>query len=150
MSHAPATPSKSRAEAGVLTVFSTEKSALASGNMRSSLNEPSPASTYGETTAGDSIPATPQDTGDQGTYLTFLGFMLPLLHACSSTVLLFDLLSVYFVSWLSCAFCLQVFSILQWTVPLLPHLCVCAMTVACSDFGKINPRPWSTPCALSH
>ena len=34
--------------------------------MRSSLHEPSPASTYGETIAGDSIPATPQDVIGHG------------------------------------------------------------------------------------
>ncbi|KAI4171137.1 MAG: hypothetical protein LQ343_004473 [Gyalolechia ehrenbergii] len=61
MSQSPATPNKPSGEAGKTAVSSTEKPALGSRAVRSSLHEPSPASTYGETNAGDSIPATPQD-----------------------------------------------------------------------------------------
>ncbi|KAL8733622.1 MAG: hypothetical protein Q9166_002032 [cf. Caloplaca sp. 2 TL-2023] len=60
MSQSPATPNKLSAE---VTSASTVGPTAASGIMRSSLHEPSPASTYGETSAGDSIPATPQDVG---------------------------------------------------------------------------------------
>lgn len=41
------------------------------------MHEPSPASTYGETAAGDSIPATPQADGDHGKCLfLFLSLLL--------------------------------------------------------------------------
>lgn len=41
------------------------------------MHEPSPASTYGETAAGDSIPATPQADGGHGKFLLlFLGLLL--------------------------------------------------------------------------
>ncbi|KAI4087486.1 MAG: hypothetical protein LQ344_006747 [Seirophora lacunosa] len=66
MSHSPATPSKPIDKFAKLTTSPTEKSNVASRIMRSSLHEPSPASTYGETNAGDSIPATPQDFNDHG------------------------------------------------------------------------------------
>lgn len=67
MSQSPATPNKPSGEAGKTAVSSTEKPALGSRAVRSSLHEPSPASTYGETNAGDSIPATPQDVDGHGT-----------------------------------------------------------------------------------
>ncbi|KAL8691632.1 MAG: hypothetical protein Q9218_003187 [Villophora microphyllina] len=60
MSHSPATPSKSVAEAGKSFAPSTKDFTSALGTLHSSLHEPSPASTYGETAAGDSIPTTPQ------------------------------------------------------------------------------------------
>ncbi|KAI4168588.1 MAG: hypothetical protein LQ348_007461, partial [Seirophora lacunosa] len=60
------TPSKPIDKFAKLTTSPTEKSNVASRIMRSSLHEPSPASTYGETNAGDSIPATPQDFNDHG------------------------------------------------------------------------------------
>ncbi|KAL8991495.1 MAG: hypothetical protein Q9177_000119 [Variospora cf. flavescens] len=66
MSHSPATPSKPIGTFANLTASPTEKSNVASRIMRPSLHEPSPASTYGETNAGDSIPATPQDMNDHG------------------------------------------------------------------------------------
>ncbi|KAI4264603.1 MAG: hypothetical protein L6R38_001641 [Xanthoria sp. 2 TBL-2021] len=61
MSQSPATPHKLNAEAASSALASTHEPSSTSGLMRSSLHEPSPASTYGETTAGDSVPATPQD-----------------------------------------------------------------------------------------
>lgn len=66
MSQSPATPNKPSDEAGKTALSSTEKPFLGSRVVRSSLHEPSPASTYGETTVGDSIPATPQDVGSHG------------------------------------------------------------------------------------
>ncbi|KAL8942420.1 MAG: hypothetical protein Q9216_001684 [Gyalolechia sp. 2 TL-2023] len=71
MSQSPATPNKPSSQVGQTTGSSTQKPALGSWVNRSSLHEPSPASTYGETTAGDSIPATPQDVDghDQGAAL---------------------------------------------------------------------------------
>ncbi|KAL9014866.1 MAG: hypothetical protein Q9173_000503, partial [Seirophora scorigena] len=66
MSHSPATPSKPIGKFAKLTASPTEKSNVASRIMRSSMHEPSPASTYGETNAGSSIPATPQDFNDHG------------------------------------------------------------------------------------
>ncbi|KAL8647627.1 MAG: hypothetical protein Q9210_005449 [Variospora velana] len=66
MSHSPATPSKPIGTFANLTASPTETSNVASRIMRPSLHEPSPASTYGETNAGDSIPATPQDLNDHG------------------------------------------------------------------------------------
>ncbi|KAL8818781.1 MAG: hypothetical protein Q9223_002660 [Gallowayella weberi] len=60
MLHSPATPNKLSAEVGNTSLASTREPTSAS-IMCSSLHEPSPASTYGETNAGDSIPATPQD-----------------------------------------------------------------------------------------
>ncbi|KAL8807369.1 MAG: hypothetical protein Q9182_000708 [Xanthomendoza sp. 2 TL-2023] len=59
----PATPNKLSAEVGKPSLASTREPTSAS-IMCSSLHEPSPASTYGETNAGDSIPATPQDAGN--------------------------------------------------------------------------------------
>ncbi|KAI4110648.1 MAG: hypothetical protein LQ339_001224 [Xanthoria mediterranea] len=61
MSQSPATPNKLDAEAASSTLASTHEPSSASRLMRSSIQEPSPASTYGETNAGDSVPATPQD-----------------------------------------------------------------------------------------
>ncbi|KAL8675259.1 MAG: hypothetical protein Q9168_000380 [Polycauliona sp. 1 TL-2023] len=61
MSHSPATPNKPNTEAAIVSLASTHEPSSAPRMMPSSLHEPSPASTYGETTAGDSVPATPQD-----------------------------------------------------------------------------------------
>ncbi|KAL8661369.1 MAG: hypothetical protein Q9202_005671 [Teloschistes flavicans] len=64
MSHSPATPNKPTAEAGNPFVSSMKEFTSALAKLQSSMHEPSPASTYGETAAGDSIPATPQADGD--------------------------------------------------------------------------------------
>ncbi|KAL8659688.1 MAG: hypothetical protein Q9226_000313 [Calogaya cf. arnoldii] len=61
MSHSPATPNKLNDEAASSALASTHEPSSTSRATRSSLLEPSPASTYGETIAGDSVPATPQD-----------------------------------------------------------------------------------------
>ncbi|KAI4248439.1 MAG: hypothetical protein L6R40_000999 [Gallowayella cf. fulva] len=70
MPQSPATPNRLSTQAANSALASTHEPASAS-IMHSSLHEPSPASTYGETNAGDSIPATPQDVGgnDQSTSL---------------------------------------------------------------------------------
>ncbi|KAL8697748.1 MAG: hypothetical protein Q9224_002160 [Gallowayella concinna] len=62
MSPSPATPNKLNADVGNTSLPSTRVPTSAS-IVHSSLHEPSPASTYGETNAADSIPATPQDVG---------------------------------------------------------------------------------------
>ena len=71
MSHSPATPDK----AGMHGEGSQPKASLPSTTDKltsnsevkhSSLNEPSPASTYGDTIAGGSSPATPLDVGSHG------------------------------------------------------------------------------------
>ncbi|KAL8845345.1 MAG: hypothetical protein Q9176_000516 [Flavoplaca citrina] len=64
MSHSPATPNRLNAEATSSALASIHELSTASGVKLSSLHEPSPASTYGETTAGDSVPATPQDANN--------------------------------------------------------------------------------------
>ncbi|KAL9030002.1 MAG: hypothetical protein Q9196_001832 [Gyalolechia fulgens] len=82
MSQSPATPNKPSGGAGKTAVSSTEKPALESWVMHTSLHEPSPASTYGETTAGDSIPATPQDADGHVPQLHITALPLScLLHA---------------------------------------------------------------------
>ncbi|KAL9587209.1 MAG: hypothetical protein Q9212_000368 [Teloschistes hypoglaucus] len=63
MSHSPATPNKSSSEADNSFASSTKDFTSALAKLQSSMHEPSPASTYGETAAGDSIPATPQADG---------------------------------------------------------------------------------------
>ncbi|KAL8922203.1 MAG: hypothetical protein Q9172_003664 [Xanthocarpia lactea] len=72
MSHSPATPNKLGAEAASSVLASPHEPLSASGVKRSSLHEPSPASTYGETTAGDSVPATPQDVANNDPSLALL------------------------------------------------------------------------------
>lgn len=47
---------------------STEKLTSTSKVKQASLTEPSPASTYGDTIAGGSSPATPLDVGSHGKY----------------------------------------------------------------------------------
>lgn len=66
MSQSPTTPNKPSGGAGKMAASSADMPAVYSSVVRSSLHEPSPASTYGETTAGDSIPATPQDVECHG------------------------------------------------------------------------------------
>ncbi|KAL8708272.1 MAG: hypothetical protein Q9220_006849 [cf. Caloplaca sp. 1 TL-2023] len=66
MSPSPATPSKSTAEASNSAAPTIKQPLSDSRATKQSMNEPSPASTYGETAAGDSIPATPQDTPSYG------------------------------------------------------------------------------------
>ena len=83
MSHSPATPDK----AGVLTNGSEPNAPLPStdklidtSKVKTSLNEPSPASTYGDTSAGDSSPATPLDVGSHGKWKSSFTLSIPSLH----------------------------------------------------------------------
>ena len=62
----------------VVAVPSLEKLTYAAKVMQESLNEPSPASTYGDTAVGDSVPATPQESGDHGKL--FSSYLLSLFH----------------------------------------------------------------------
>ncbi|KAL8968761.1 MAG: hypothetical protein Q9183_002311 [Haloplaca sp. 2 TL-2023] len=73
MSHDPSTPDKPGAEAPASSSSKGKESASGAENTRSSLHEPSPASTYGETAAGDSDPATPQAHGSQDDTPALLG-----------------------------------------------------------------------------
>lgn len=70
MSQFPATPNKPAEEAAKrfpkTAVPSLEKLASASRAKQASLYEPSPASTHGDTAAGDSVPATPIETHGHG------------------------------------------------------------------------------------
>ena len=70
MSHSPATPDKAGVRGNGLeskaSLPSTDKLTSISKVKQISLNEPSPASTYGETIAGGSSPATPLDVGSHG------------------------------------------------------------------------------------
>ena len=87
MSKPPATPDKP----GKQVVEPSPKSAQASTEKLTSTtkvkqvsrHEPSPASTYGDTTAGSSVPATPEDVGSLGTF-RFLGFVV-LTHSSSDS-----------------------------------------------------------------
>ena len=87
MSHSPATPDK----AGVLINGSEPKASLPSTDkltstfkVKTSLNEPSPASTYGDTSAGDSSPATPLDVGSHGKCKSLFTLSIPSLHLPAS------------------------------------------------------------------
>ncbi|MCJ1298177.1 hypothetical protein MMC08_000966 [Hypocenomyce scalaris] len=68
MSYSPATPDKSTKafskEASKVAVPSIDKLTSSAKGKEASLHEPSPASTYGDTAAGDSVPATPIEAGD--------------------------------------------------------------------------------------
>ena len=70
MSQFPATPNKPAKEAAKrfpkTAVPSLEKLASASKVKQSSVYEPSPASTHGDTAAGDSVPATPLENHGHG------------------------------------------------------------------------------------
>lgn len=69
MSHSPATPDKAIDGLGKyskVAVPSVEKLASASRVRNESILEPSPASTYGDTAVGDSVPATPLKTAEYG------------------------------------------------------------------------------------
>ena len=70
MSHSPATPDKSTVDAAIVPskvpVPSLDKLTSTSKVKQASFHEPSPASTYGDTAAGDSFPATPQEAGEHG------------------------------------------------------------------------------------
>ena len=80
MSYSPATPDKSFKDSSVystkIAVPALEK--LSTSKVKqSSHHEPSPASTYGDTAAGDSVPATPQQIDGKlfvFSYLPFVGF----------------------------------------------------------------------------
>lgn len=70
MSHTPATPDKTGMHANgsefKASLPSTEKLTSTSKAKQTSLVEPSPASTYGDTITGGSSPATPLDVGSHG------------------------------------------------------------------------------------
>ena len=71
MSSSPSTPQKSVLGAAtpsiVVAVPSLDKLTFHATKVKQeSLNEPSPASTWGDTAAGDSVPATPQEIDDNG------------------------------------------------------------------------------------
>ena len=69
MSQPPATPDKSiggLSKYAKVAVPSLEKLVSASRVRNESIHEPSPASTYGDTAAGDSVPATPLKTSEYG------------------------------------------------------------------------------------
>lgn len=70
MSLSPATPSKQsegiNKHSSKIAVPSLEKLTSASRAKHLALYEPSPASTYGDTAAGDSVPATPLETHGHG------------------------------------------------------------------------------------
>ena len=70
MSHSPATPDKAGMHAdgseSKAPRLPTDKLTSNSKIKQASLNEPSPASTYGDTIAGGSSPATPLDVGSHG------------------------------------------------------------------------------------
>ncbi|KAL8772027.1 MAG: hypothetical protein Q9209_002692 [Squamulea sp. 1 TL-2023] len=72
MSGSPATPNKLDTEAANPALASDHKRTSIGGVMLASLHEPSPASTYGETAAGDSVPATPQDGGNSDPSMALL------------------------------------------------------------------------------
>ena len=78
MSLPPTTPNKSGAGATQPTESINSFAIDSLGFKQNSLPEPSPASTYGETAAGDSVPATPQDRGDNGEYTPVISFLLVL------------------------------------------------------------------------
>ncbi len=69
MSQSPATPDKSIDGLSSYSegpVPSVEKLTSTSRVRNESIHEPSPASTYGDTAAGDSVPATPLKTPEYG------------------------------------------------------------------------------------
>lgn len=70
MSHSPATPDKAGMHAegseSKASLPSTDKLTSTSKVKQASLNEPSPASTYGDTIAGGNSPATPLEVGSHG------------------------------------------------------------------------------------
>ena len=71
MTHSPATPDKGGmhgdgSEPKAPLPSTTDKLTSNPEVKRSSLNEPSPTSTYGDTIAGGSSPATPLDVGSHG------------------------------------------------------------------------------------
>ena len=70
MSQSPITPVKptevGNARSAKVAVPSLEKIFSATRVKQASMHEPSPASTYGDTAVGDSVPATPLETQSQG------------------------------------------------------------------------------------
>lgn len=74
MSQSPATPNKHsdgvNKHSSKVALPSLEKLASASRVKHASLYEPSPASTYGDTAAGDSVPATPFEVNSHGVYIS--------------------------------------------------------------------------------
>lgn len=76
MSYSPATPDKSFKDTSKyptkIVIPNLEKQST-SKVKQASLNEPSPASTYGGTAAGDSVPVTPQEVnGKSSTAITLV------------------------------------------------------------------------------
>lgn len=69
MSYTPATPEKPveySAQGTDVAPSARQPKSTTKGNQQGSLHEPSPASTYGDTAAGDSVPATPLDVERTG------------------------------------------------------------------------------------
>ncbi|KAI9715905.1 MAG: hypothetical protein M1812_005725 [Candelaria pacifica] len=69
MSYNPATPEKAvecSAQGIIVAASARQQDSITKGNQQGSLHEPSPASTYGDTAAGDSVPATPLDVERKG------------------------------------------------------------------------------------
>ena len=71
MPHSPATPDiagmhENVSESKAPLPSTTDKLTSTSKVKQTSLNEPSPTSTYGDTIAGGSSPATPLDVGSHG------------------------------------------------------------------------------------
>lgn len=84
MSHSPATPDKAGTHANKSEFKapqpSSDKLTSTSKVKQTSLNEPSPASTYGDTIAGGSSPATPLDVGSHGKCMTVV-YYCPARHS---------------------------------------------------------------------
>ena len=86
MPHSPATPDKAgmHGDGSEPKAPSTTNKPTSNPEVkRSSLNEPSPTSTYGDTIAGGSSPATPLDVGSHGKCI-FFTFLLVVYLAPSS------------------------------------------------------------------
>ncbi len=83
MARSPATPDKANTEASEhsseVALPSIDKTDLASVIQQTSMHEPSPASTYGETAGSRSVPATPQEyrTTSESQTLLFEFLVLP-------------------------------------------------------------------------
>ena len=80
MSYSPATPDKSFKDASKyptkIVIPNLEKQSTTKVK-QASLNEPSPASTYGGTAIGDSVPVTPQEVnGKSSTAVTLVEYAL--------------------------------------------------------------------------
>ncbi|KAI9703275.1 MAG: hypothetical protein M1836_007841 [Candelina mexicana] len=87
MSYIPATPEKlveCLAQDNDVAASAGQQGSTTKGNQQGSLHEPSPASTYGDTAAGDSVPATPLDVGPKDLTMSMRG-SLNSLHLNSGT-----------------------------------------------------------------